>query len=295
MRNRPPRSNHLVHGLLERAPMMKMLDLLFRLAPWFGRAMVQQWYRYLSRLDQDAVMLFMNYGFEELDPRTPRPALGLGDDVDRYCVQMYHHVAGAVDLRGRDVLEVGCGRGGGAAYVARRLGPRRVTGMDLAPNAVEFCRQHHRHSSLDFVCGDAEALPFPDESFDAVINVESSHCYGSMRVFLAEVRRVLREGGHLLLADRRHRHAVAALRLQVRQAGFEVVSERRITRNILRALDLDDERKLALIHDGVPGLWRKLFKQFAAVRGTSLYESFRRGDWEYLSFVLRKNGTRPEQ
>jgi hypothetical protein len=61
-----------------------------------------------------------------------------------------------------------------------------------------------------------------------------------------------------------------------------------VSANILGALDLDDRRKLALIDDGVPWLFRKLFKQFAAVRGTSLYRSFQNQNWEYLSFILRK-------
>ncbi|QDU31359.1 Phthiotriol/phenolphthiotriol dimycocerosates methyltransferase [Anatilimnocola aggregata] len=54
---------------------------------------------------------------------------------------------------------------------------------------------------LSFVVGDAENLPFEDDTFDAVVNVESSHCYRSDPAFLAQVRRVLRTGGHVLFAD----------------------------------------------------------------------------------------------
>ena len=60
--------------------------------------------------------------------------------------------------------------------------------------------------------GDAENLPFPDQSFDAVINIESSHCYPRFPRFLAEVARVLRPGGHFLYAD---------LRLDVRIGEWE--------------------------------------------------------------------------
>ena len=49
--------------------------------------------------------------------------------------------------------------------------------------------------------GNAESLPFADESFDAVINVEASHGYPDFPRFLAEVARVLRPGGHFLYAD----------------------------------------------------------------------------------------------
>ena len=58
---------------------------------------------------------------------------------------------------------------------------------------------------LDFVHGDAENLPFPDESFDAVINVEASHIYPHFDRFLSEVKRVLRPGGHFLHVDFRNR------------------------------------------------------------------------------------------
>jgi ubiquinone/menaquinone biosynthesis C-methylase UbiE len=161
--------------------------------------------------------------------------------------------------------------------------------MDLVPNAVEFCKQHCAHDGLHFVCGDAVVLPFEDASSGAVINIESSHCYSSMWKFLGEVHRVLRPAGHLLLADRRDRRGAETLRTQLQRSGLQIISQRGITPNILHALDLDNERRMALIHRGVPGLTRKLFKQFAATPGTSMYESFRKGDWEYLSFVLRKS------
>ena len=59
--------------------------------------------------------------------------------------------------------------------------------------------------------GDAQNLPFPDESFDAVINVEASHIYPNFERFLGEVARVLRPGGHFLYADFRNRDGLPRL------------------------------------------------------------------------------------
>jgi len=269
---------------------MRTLDLVYRLAPAAGKLLIKTWYQHMSRLDRDAEMIFMNYGYADTNSSVSKPVLEEADEADRYCIQLYHHVVGGVDLEGLDVLEVGCGRGGGASYMTRYLKPGSMIGVDVADNAVSFCVEHHMHDRLAFRYGDAEALPFPDNSFDAIVNVESSHCYGSMRRFLDEVYRCLRPDGLFLFADRRDRKHVDIVRGQLRRAGFDVVRERNITGNILMALDLDDERKLSKIDEGVPWLFRKVFKQFAATRGTSLHRAFQNRSWEYLSFVLSKNG-----
>jgi SAM-dependent methyltransferase len=175
-------------SLINRSPLLRR---------WSSRV----FYQYLARLDRDGVVRLMNYGYVDESPGAQPIPLDPADEPDRCCLQLYHHVASAVDLRGRDVLEVGSGRGGGAAYLHRSFAPRSTTGVDFSDRAVAFCRDAHRHPGLDFVHGDAEALPFEDARFDAAINVESSHCYGDMGRFLAEVHRVLRPGGHLLWTD----------------------------------------------------------------------------------------------
>jgi SAM-dependent methyltransferase len=186
------------------------------------------------------------------------------------------------------VLEVGCGRGGGAAYMLRYLRPASLTGIDLAANAVAFCRRRHCLPCLTFASGDAEAMPFASGSYDVIVNVESSHCYGSMERFLCEVQRVLRPGGYFLFTDHRSRDRLDTLRWQFRSAGLEPLGETDITPNVLRALDLDNDRKLALIRRKAPPLISKRFQQFAGIRGTKTYEAFKSGELIYMSFTLRR-------
>jgi SAM-dependent methyltransferase len=273
---------------MERLPMMKGLGLLHDIMPSMGRTTSRVWYRYLTRWDKQAEMIFMNYGYAETDPAAPALALHESDESDRYCIQLYHHVIAATELADRDVLEVGCGRGGGSSYLARYLNPKSIIGLDIAGAAIEFCNRHHSVAGLSFVQGEAESLPFPDQSFDAVVNIESSHDYCSRERFFSEVSRCLRPGGYLLFADRDERKGMIELRRQLRRSGFDVLRAQNINDNVVRALDLDDDRKLQLIHRGVPRIMRKPFKQFAATKGTSLYRSFQNGTWEYMSFVLQK-------
>ena len=187
---------------------------------------------------------FMNYGYAAAPVDVDPPPLTSGDEGDRLCIQLYLHAIDHCDLRGRDVLEVGSGRGGGASYISRYLQPRSMTGMDFSQEAVDLCNRHRLGPGLAFVCGDAQSMPFPALSFDAVVNIESSHCYESMDTFLSEVYRVLRPDGRFFFADLRSTDGVATLREQFNASGLTVEKATDITTNVLTALQLDNARKL---------------------------------------------------
>lgn len=263
-----------------------MFDFLMEVSPAARQRILRFWYQLLSRLDTAGVMLFMNYGYADLDG-APALELCAEDEPNRYCIQLYHHVAAAIDLHSRDVLEIGCGRGGGAAFVSRCLGPATVTGVDYSDRAIRFCVARHRSSGVRFVPGDAEHLPFGPATFDVVVNIESSHCYPSMVQFLSEVTRVLRPGGYLLYADFRNRGEINQWRAQFASAGLRVESEHNITRNVVRALDLDHDRRQTLIQAHAPHLLHARLGRFAGLRGSPIYMSFDTGRQEYWSFVLR--------
>jgi SAM-dependent methyltransferase len=88
-----------------------------------------------------------------------------------------------------------------------------MVGVDVSSQAVAFCRQRHDVPGLLFEVGDAGHLAFGPASFDAVPNIESSHCYGDSAAFLAEVRRVLRPDGYFLYAiSGRASHSTSGVR-----------------------------------------------------------------------------------
>jgi len=266
-----------------------LAELFYRLPSRVQHPLERQWYEYMSYRDRTADMTFMNYGWASLDPAAQKLTLRPGDEPNRYCIQLYHRVASAIDLRGLDVLEVGCGRGGGASYVMHYLAPRSLMGLDLAAKAITFCRQHYAIPELTFVRGRAEALELDEGTFDVVVNVESSHCYTAMGRFLSGVHRVLKPGGHFLFADLRHKEHVNMLRQQLKDSGLTLLEEENINANVIKALELDDARKHALIERQVPKILRPLFNEFAGMEGTrSSYATLCSGDKVYLRFVLRK-------
>ena len=230
----------------------------------------------------------MNYGYAPLEDQSETVTLNESDQPDRYAIQLYHHMIGAVDLTDLDVLEIGSGRGGGASYIARYLQPRALTGLDFSDRAIQFCKHAHAVNGLSFIKGDAESLPFDAASFDAVINIESSHCYRSMETFLANAKRVLRHNGYFIYADFRNKDDVALLHSQMEQSGMKILKREDITANVLRSLDLDHQRKLLLIRALFPDWLLKPFLEFAGVKGSKIYSSFQSGTMIYLHYVLQK-------
>ena len=268
--------------------LIRVAVFLLESSPPLRRLLWRWWYGRLARRHTGGDWTFMNYGFV---PPTGEPALALdpADEPDRLCIQLYHRVASATDLAGREVLEVGSGRGGGASYIARHHRPAKVTGADFSPQAVALSRKRHAAiPRLSFTVGDAEQLPFPDASFDTVVNVESSHCYGHVEKFFAEAARVLRPGGWFLYTDFRPAPDVPAWHAALARPGWERVAHEDITAAVADAMQADDARKRKLIAEFIPPAFQHLFGEFAGLVGGQMYEGFRKRDMLYHRFAFRK-------
>ena len=240
------------------------------------------WYWYVSRIDKEAEVTFLNYGF------APENDVGsVSDGLNKYPLGLYRHVVDPVDLEGKKVLEVGSGRGGGASYLKSEFSPARVDALDICPNAVSFSQRHHGRDGLEFHAGDAMSLDFEDSSHDVVVNVESSHRYPDQASFFSEVRRVLKPGGRFIITDFRDADRVDEMKERMVSQGLEIVEERDITSNVVKALELDHDRKERLIRDKVPLLFRRVAREFAGSVGSGIYRDFLARRRRYLSFVAK--------
>ena len=255
--------------------------------PLFRRIMWKPIYEWLGRRFDHREWHFMNYGYSPFE-HEKKLKLNPEDEVNRYAIQLYHYLANKVKIEGMDVLEIGSGRGGGCNYIKRYFNPRKVTGVDIAINAVNFSKQTHRQKGLYYKQGNAENLPFEDEYFDVIINVESCHAYGSVPTFLSAVKRVLCPGGHFLCTDLRSPDGMITLRRNLVNSGLELIEEEAITENVVRAIGEEEATKMKRIKQLVPKKFQKLFKEFAGVKGSQIHASLSNGELVYHRFVLRK-------
>ncbi len=252
------------------------------------RVFWKNWYRFVNRMIPDHEVAFLNYGYcsSEIDEKTLQ--LQPQDEVNRTCIQLYYFLASQLELKNKKVLEVGSGRGGGASFMARYFEPKSLVAVDLSSQAIRLCQKQNKLKNLQFRQGSAEHLPCIEEEFHVVFNVESSHCYGSVDLFLSEVKRVLKPDGHFLMVDFRQKDDLPKLEKSLHDSGLKLVENVNISPNIIEALDREHEKKMAKIQGGLPKMVQNLFCQFAATKGTKTYGHFQTGHFVYKFYHLQK-------
>lgn len=129
---------------------------------------------------------------ERVVPTTPEHRGYFQEHMTRY-------MFAAQFVRGRVVLDAGCGTGYGAAYLASR-GAARVYGIDMAADAIEYSRVHYQRDNVIFSVMDCTTLDFPDETFDVVVSLEVIEHLGDAERYLSEMRRVLKADGVFILS-----------------------------------------------------------------------------------------------
>ncbi|KAF8355122.1 hypothetical protein PRIPAC_96745 [Pristionchus pacificus] len=175
-------------------------------------------------------------------------------------------------LDGCQLLEVGCGQGGGIDWINRSHSEiTSITGMD---------RVAIRDS---IITGDAHDLPFTSSSFDIIINVESSHLYGDPQSFFNECARVLSTGGHLCWADLRYDGEEKQVLKQAEKAGFKLIRIEEITDSVIRGME-----KVAARYDHILltapwyiKLFGNSFRETYCAPGTKAHERYVKKEKRY--------------
>jgi len=134
----------------------------------------------------------LEYDGERLVPGDRRLKNLLTEDLAKF------HFAGQY-ANHKLVLDAGCGAGQGSAYLSQS-GALYVVGIDISSEAILYARQIFTQNNLSFVVMDALHLGFPDHTFDLVTSIEVIEHLIEPEQYLAEIRRVLKNGGILVLS-----------------------------------------------------------------------------------------------
>ena len=219
---------------------------------------------------------------------SPRTASSRANEPEFYCLRLYEHTVRDTPLAARDVLEVSCGRGGGAIFVEPHVQAAALRRRRPEPENVRLARDACRAQVSTFAIGNAERLDFADASFDVVINIEASHLYddrtGSSRRCCAccspaAISATPTAAGPTTTAPR-----------TCSTAGFELLERLEITSNVLHALRKDSARRTALFDAMKNRDLREEYKHWGGVVGYRAYNRFEAGQTRYFSHRLRRPG-----
>ncbi len=228
---------------------------------------------------------FLNYGYRANHNPTHAVIEVPKHYINENSVRLVLELIGDCSITDRRVLDVGCGRGGTVHVIKTMFDAKAITGLDLSPQAIAFCRQAHAGPTVQFFEGDAENLPFEDRSFDVVTNVESSHSYPDIMAFYTGVFRVLAPGGSFLYTDVQPVQQLAINLARMQRLGFLLERDTDITSNVLLSCDeVARTRVRAFSADNDPAL----MQNFLATPESEVYDEMKSGRWQYRIFRLQK-------
>uniref|UniRef100_A0A0N5ACI0 Methyltransf_11 domain-containing protein n=1 Tax=Syphacia muris TaxID=451379 RepID=A0A0N5ACI0_9BILA len=133
-------------------------------------------------------------------------------------------------LTGMNILEVSCGHGGGLRWIMKTH-PEITSAIGIDLYVDEALQRQLK-------IGDAHNMPFKDDTFDLLINVESSHLYRNIKQFFMECSRVLRPNKYLCWTDLRYREKINNVLEVASSSGFQLINITDITREVLNGIEL---------------------------------------------------------
>lgn len=138
-----------------------------------------------------------------------------------------------VNLKNKQILEVGSGDGAEAAHITSRYSPLNYIGLESSEKHLSFCQKNYRTPGLSFRKGKAENLPFPPVHFDVVLKVQPENPDSKRESSFREIHRVLKQDGYFLLNDSVDEGKADEICYLLIDNGFEIVSVRNITAEVV--------------------------------------------------------------
>jgi ubiquinone/menaquinone biosynthesis C-methylase UbiE len=200
---------------------------------------------------------------------------------NKYSVKLLFEVIGDYNMDGKKIIELGSGRGGNIVTINEYYNPGVINGLDLSPANILFCRENLKLDNGCFIVGDVELIPSPDNIYDAVLNLESSHYYPDMFKFYQEVSRILKKDGYFLYADILPAEKFREYEDYLENIGFSIIRNRDISSNVLLSCE-----EISQIRASKKDI--RLYETFLVVPGSQVYEELKTGAKLYKILTLKK-------
>lgn len=233
---------------------------------------------------------FLNYGYVS-NGNEQHAVIEPDDGWNRNSVKLLLETVGRTVIRDRQVIDIGCGRGGNIAALYKYFKPLSIVGLDICPANIAYCSAKSRWAEAFYLVGDAENIPFADGSFDVVLNMESAHAYPNRSRFYEEVYRIMRTGGVFLYTELMLEDQVTQNVRLLEEAGLSVIRNQDVTSNVLLSCEENAKQRT-----GTQGIANNAnastnigdISDFIALPGSKKYEEMKAGTRQYRMMNLVK-------
>lgn len=98
-------------------------------------------------------------------------------------------------------LQIACGNGSSTPLIFKYFSPKKLSAIDQSDELIAAARNSHKYDMVDFSAQNVRSLSFDDDLFDAVFDLADLHNYQDWKVGVMEMKRVLKQGGLLILEE----------------------------------------------------------------------------------------------
>ncbi|CAF4017821.1 unnamed protein product, partial [Adineta steineri] len=250
------------------------------------------WYEKISSIYTNVNELqFMNWGYADLNEN-------IDDNTGYYSKKLYQQVLANITLTDQNILEVGCGRGAGAAWCVRTYAPCSYVGIDPSQDVINLCEKYYSTiPRLSFMIADPKTyLSFLNESIDVILSIETTKAFDeivAVKKFVDEVTRVLTPNGYFLWCGLCNVDGSSVLIDYLTANNAFIIKEKiNITTNVLHALDIQSNSRADFIDRYIQPADQEYCRLLAGLPGTQFYDNMQQGQTEYWRIVFRKNMTK---
>lgn len=249
---------------------------------------IKMWYKILSKYD----IATMNYGYSKYLDNNEKIY-----QIDYFSLNLYDHMSKNINNK-KNVLEIGCGRGGGIYHVAKKYPNINFIGLDFIKSYVDLANKKYNLPNLSFKHGDAENLNFPDKYFDIILNVESAHNYKNMNKFLSGAKKILKDDGIINFTDLYNKKYVDENKYMNNfRKHFKIKNYENITKNVFNAINnniksrkthtekLMKKYKIPFFEKILFSMW---MDEFLSNKNSKIYKQFKNGNVKYICMQLSK-------
>jgi len=187
------------------------------------------------------------------------------------------------------ICEISCGQGSGLSFIRSMTNAKKI-GLERSFYARQRARKLF---GLEVRKTLGPNINLPDQSADILLSVEAAHNYFGQH-FVSEIYRCLKPGGTLLITDVsrmdiKREHPRDRISRTLERGGLTVVKWRDITNNVIEALKIDNDRKMALV-DRIPKLFQKTAYNNYCTANSAFYKKFMTGErYYYLAMAVRNS------